>query len=156
MFLEDYTTAINWRIGAILLSVGSLFSVSIVIWYLIFRENPNLPDETDQEEKERFRTEQQSNNNDKHNLMSEIVGAFKNFPSIGFTFNYTNSDNQNFFQRLCYVMFGSANYYFKEEKNMRSDFKFNKNENVIRQQPSSIYLFLFLNINKKSCLQAKI
>ncbi len=142
MFLEDYTTAVNWRIGAIFLSVASLFSASIVIWFLIFRENPNLPDDTDQEEKVRFSTEQNKVN---HNLMSEIVGAFKNFPSIGFTFN--NSENQNFFQRLCYIMFGSANFTNKEN-NKRSDLKFTKNEHITKQQPMSIYYLFYFKISK--------
>jgi len=66
MLLEDYSTAISWRIAAIFFSVASLFSMGVVLWFLVFRENPNLPDETDSTEQLRFTTETEK---EKHNLL---------------------------------------------------------------------------------------
>lgn len=131
MFLEDYSTAISWRIAAIFFSMASIFSACIVVWFLIFRENPNMPDETDSDEQLRFTTETEK---EKHNLLSEIVGAFKNFPNIGLDYTYDEESQikQNFFQRLCYVMFGSMNY---KDSNPRDSNK--PSQTTVNSQPKS-------------------
>jgi hypothetical protein len=79
MISNDLTIAIYWRIGAIVATLCSIFSVSIVLWFLIFRDNPNRPDDTDTTEKVRFVEEVFER---KHNLISEIFTALKNIPSF--------------------------------------------------------------------------
>jgi hypothetical protein len=109
MLIEDYTSAIVWRISAIFFTISALFSVAVVLWFLIFRENPNMPDDTDSMEKHRFMNEFDK---EKHNLLSEIIGSFKNMPSFNASSRATSgfkSNEQNFLQRLAYFFFGSSN-----------------------------------------------
>jgi hypothetical protein len=110
MLIEDYTSAVLWRISAIFFTIAALFSAAVVVWYLIFRENPNMPDETDSLEKNRFVNEFEK---DKHNLLSEIIGAFKNMPSLNASIKVNSKKSlpqqQNFCQRLAYFFCGSFN-----------------------------------------------
>lgn len=105
MILEDYSTAIYWRIAAIFFAIAALFSAGTILWYLIFRENPNMPDETDSSERLRFEEELRK---EKHNLISEIVGAFRNIPSIGFNNNCDKQNEISFWQRFCLLMGSSS------------------------------------------------
>ena len=132
MLLEDYTTAIFWRIASIFFTVSSIFSVGVIIWYLIYRENPNMPDETDSDEKLRFNSDF---NKEKHNLLTEIIGSFKNFPSIGFKSDPTKVNN-NFIHRLCYLLFGSMN---QDEK--INDMKIESEEKIITNETSIFQFF---------------
>ena len=65
MLIDDYGSAIMWRLLAIFFTIAALFSLAVVAWFLIFRENPDMPDETDSIEKHRFLDEQKR---EKHNL----------------------------------------------------------------------------------------
>lgn len=108
MLIEDYSNAIYWRIAAIFSTIAALFSVAIVLWFLIFRDNPNLPDETDSVEKSRF---ENNIHKERYNLISELVYAFKHFPRLNFHSSQQNlhskSRSQNFLQRLAYFLFGA-------------------------------------------------
>lgn len=107
MLLEEYSSAVYWRISAIFSTIAALFSASIVIWFLIFRDNPDLPDDTDSNEKLRFKTDHKKHH---HNLISELTHAFKHFPKLSTSSDSTPSTSkrpQNFFQRLMYFLFGS-------------------------------------------------
>jgi hypothetical protein len=113
MLIEDYSNAVYWRIAAIFSTIAALFSVVVVLWFLIFRDNPNLPDETDSIEKLRF---DNNINKKKYNLISELTHAFKHFPKLSLSNNSQQSSSigsQNFFQRLAYCLFAS----FGSEKN---------------------------------------
>lgn len=132
MLLEDYTTAIFWRIASIFFTVSSIFSVGVIIWYLIYRENPNMPDETDSDEKLRFNSDF---NKEKHNLLTEIIGSFKNFPSIGIKSDPTKVNN-NFIHRLCYLLFGSMN---QDEK--INNVKIESEEKIITNETSIFQFF---------------
>jgi len=79
MVIDDYYDAVYWRIAAIFATIASLFSAAVVLWFLMFRDNPNLPDETDSNEKLRFIA---NVDKEKHNLFSEIVATFYNLPSF--------------------------------------------------------------------------
>ena len=107
MLMEGYTSSVFWRISAIFAVIAALFSVGVVLWYLIFRDNPNMPDETDPEEIDRFHTEI---DREKHNLFSEIVAQFKNFPSMNASLKSKMNqkpNGPNFFHRLAYLAFGT-------------------------------------------------
>ena len=106
MMIENYLGEIEWRIAALFSTLAALFSLCVVLYYLIFRDNPNLPDNTDSAEKERFLNEL---NNEKYNLISEICYSIKNFTSFALVSRSNRSKNnfQNCFQRLLYVICGS-------------------------------------------------
>ena len=61
---------IYWRIGAILSSICSFFSVFIILYFLIIREHPDRPDTTDPNEREQFHNIQSNNGN---NLFNELI-----------------------------------------------------------------------------------
>lgn len=115
MFLEDYSNAVYWRIAAIFSTIAAIFSVVVVLWFLIFRDNPNLPDEGDSDEKLRFATGIKQKRN---NLFSEITHAFRHFPKLTLSGDSSlrsihTGKSQNFLQRLIYFVFGS----FRDEEN---------------------------------------
>ena len=106
MLIEDYYDAVYWRIAAIFATIASLFSAAVVLWFLLFRDNPNMPDETDSNEKLRFTA---NVDKEKHNLFSEIVATFYNLPSFNASsFRKIKKKSQNFFQRLAFFIFGSV------------------------------------------------
>ena len=105
MLIDDYGAAIMWRLLAIFFTIAALFSLAVVAWFLIFRENPDMPDETDSIEKHRFLDEQQK---EKHNLLSELVQAFRQMSASCRGSRCNNSEQQNFFQRLIYFFCGST------------------------------------------------
>jgi hypothetical protein len=108
MLIEDYSNAIYWRIAAIFSTIAALFSVLVVLWYLIFRENPDMPDQTDSKEKIRFINDPHKEN---FNLMSELVSNFGNFYAkylrLKIRKRETCGKSQSFLQRLAYFIFGS-------------------------------------------------
>ena len=148
MLLEDYSTAVYWRIAAIFFALAALFSAGIILWYSIFRENPNMPDETDSLEKLRF---EQELSREKHNLLSEVVTSFKNFPPIGFDSTTSTIEEEsptiqkppsihkrkpNFFQRLCHLIFSSG------PPKISNRTKICKSETITFEQPLCKY-FIF-------------
>lgn len=105
MLIDDYSNAIYWRIAAIFSTIASLFSAAVVLWYLIFRDNPNLPDETDSKEKFRFKNDIDKK---KYNLFSEIVANFTNIPSMNASnIRKPKPKSQTFTERLAYFLFGT-------------------------------------------------
>lgn len=109
MLIEDFSNAIYWRIAAIFSTIAALFSVAVVLWFLIFRDNPDLPDDTDSLEKYRFVNDFDK---EKHNLLSEIIIALKNMTLFNYSTKNSESESSvndkspNFFQRLGYLLFG--------------------------------------------------
>lgn len=123
--IPDSSAAVYWRIYAILATLTSLFSAAAVLWYLVFRDNPNQPDETDSKEKLRFIDELHQR---KHNLLSEIITAFRNMPPLiedratrrHRSLDGQNTDHQGFIKRLIYFCCGSDES-FKNEEHTISD-----------------------------------
>jgi hypothetical protein len=69
--IGDYTGyELYWRLAAIFSSICSFFSISIVLYFLVIRQHPDRPDETDDNEQERFSNMRSHNGN---NLFNEIV-----------------------------------------------------------------------------------
>jgi hypothetical protein len=81
-----------WRFGAILSATSSFVSVFVVLYFLIIREHPDRPDETDAKEREKFFTIQSHNGN---NLFNEIVSRLK------VNFSMKNCYNHHFSCFLC-------------------------------------------------------
>lgn len=140
MLVEDYTSAILWRISAIFFSIAALFSVATVFWFLVFRENPDRPDDTDSLEQSRFIEEF---DREKHNLLSEIIGEFKTISSI-YTPANSSPSNQSFFHRLVYFFCGSTavstdveesqNVQVNESYDLKPKVSKNKNKNKNNNQ----------------------
>ena len=128
MLIDDYSNAIYWRIAAIFSTIAALFSVAIVLWYLIYRQNPNTPDETDSKEKLRFFKTPKINM--KHNLLSEIIDSFKSFP-LKILKSTSSRSHQNFLQRFAYFLFGSYGYKKKENDLEKLDISDNTTEEGI-------------------------
>lgn len=100
MLIEDFSSAVYWRIAAIFSTIAALFSVAVVFWFLIFRDNPDLPDDTDPSEKTRFLND--INRKKSNNLLEEILEALKNL--------YESKKNvkSNFMRKMEYLIFGSS------------------------------------------------
>jgi hypothetical protein len=109
MLVEDYSNAVYWRIAALFSTIAALFSAAVVMWFLIFRQNPNMPDETDSAEKIRFLHDIDK---DKHHLLSEIIRTIKSFPHKfwrkGRRSNSKCDKSPNLLHRLGYLIFGSS------------------------------------------------
>ena len=76
---------IYWRLGAILSSICSFFSVFVVLYFLVIREHPDRPDETDPNEREKFFDIKSNNGNNLwYELYSKITVNlnFRNLESI--------------------------------------------------------------------------
>ena len=107
LFLEDYSNAVYWRISAIFATIAALFSVAVVLWFLIFRAIPDMPDDTDSSEKLRFDTN--THTLKRYNLISELTYAFKHFPRMTVSGDSDLSIEQpGFLNRLAYFLFGSS------------------------------------------------
>jgi hypothetical protein len=110
MLVEDYSNAVYWRIAALFSTIAALFSAAVVLWFLIFRQNPNMPDETDSGEKIRFINDFDK---EKHHLLSEIIRTLKSSPYKFWRKNNLLSNTKcdkspNFLHRLAYFFFGSS------------------------------------------------
>jgi hypothetical protein len=112
MLVEDYSNAVYWRIAALFSTIAALFSAAVVIWFLLFRQNPNMPDETDSAEGLRFLD---NIDKEKHHLLAEIIRTVRSFPykccwDKWWRGSATCGDrgSPSFMQRLAYVFFGSS------------------------------------------------
>lgn len=110
LFFEDYSNAVFWRISAIFATIAALFSVAVVLWFLIFRAIPDLPDATDSAEQLRFSTTPPHAQRNA-NLISELTHAFRHFPRLTTSSQDSLKDSKKqagFFNRLAYFCFGSS------------------------------------------------
>ncbi|CAF0742654.1 unnamed protein product [Brachionus calyciflorus] len=112
MLVEDFSNAIYWRIAAIFSTIAALFSVAVVFWFLIFRDNPDLPDDTDSLEKEKFL--KGSNHKKTNNLLEEIIEALKNI------FNSKSGQKSKLMKKMEYLIFGSSSENFSESEKSNS------------------------------------
>ncbi|RMZ94853.1 hypothetical protein BpHYR1_005611 [Brachionus plicatilis] len=108
MLIEDFSSAVYWRIAAIFSTIAALFSVAVVFWFLIFRDNPDLPDDTDPSEKTRFLND--INRKKSNNLLEEILEALKNL------YDSKKNVKSSFMKKMEYLIFGSSS-----ENDMESD-----------------------------------
>lgn len=108
MLIEDFSSAVYWRIAAIFSTIAALFSVAVVFWFLIFRDNPDLPDDTDPSEKTRFLND--INRKKSNNLLEEILEALKNL------YESKKSVKSSFMKKMEYLIFGSSSENGKRKK----------------------------------------
>jgi hypothetical protein len=76
---DDSNYDIYLRLAAIVAAICSFFSVCIVLYFLIIREHPDRPDETDAFEKARFDKIRTHHGN---NLCNELIESFKSNTQI--------------------------------------------------------------------------
>lgn len=100
MLVEDFSNAVYWRIAAIFSTIAALFSLAIVFWFLTFRDNPDLPDDTDSLEKTKFLIG--INKKTKDSLLEEIIIALKQ------VFSYKAPWKSKYLRKIKYLLFSSS------------------------------------------------